>query len=263
MKYKQFINKQIHNINESTKTYNIEKMFASGDPDKIMYAQEELLYYIENTDIDKVVDGLDIAYKYLHTYDSKENIHPSIEAKIEDLIELANWVQDGKIEFDEDTSIFNTTKIISSGLISEFPESIHILKNLEVLELIGGKIKTIPKNLQYCKNLLVLDLTSQEISDIPNWIYKIPKLVTLDLNWCEKLKELPNTISKCPSLYRLNILHTGITELPKGFDNCKFLTKISYCEDIITNPELVPTGVNVQTCISTDKNSKTTRFIKK
>jgi len=95
--------------------------------------------------------------------------------------------------------ISNTKSSYSDGkiYITEIPESIKGLKNLEELYVNYQDIKKIPANIKKLKNLKILSMTNNLITEIPKELSQLKNLKTLKLSFND-IKELPDFLNTMP-----------------------------------------------------------------
>jgi len=90
-----------------------------------------------------------------------------------------------------------------------FPESLLILKNLQVLSLRGGQFREMPKELLNFPKLRELDLSLNKIHTIPDWIERLNKLESIDLHGNE-LTTIPDTLLNLPNLQHIDLSYNNI-----------------------------------------------------
>lgn len=153
------------------------------------------------------------------------------------------WKQDGinwylLEEFPTNPKWEAVTEIIyhekeKSEKLTELPDSIKYLVNLEALGLPGHKLTSLPDSLGNLKNLKTLGLGSNQLTSLPNWIGNLKNLIYLDLSGNE-LTSLPDSIGDLTKLKRLYLSQNQLTSLPKSIGNLTNLTVISLRDNPLT-----------------------------
>lgn len=102
------------------------------------------------------------------------------------------------------------------------PESIVKLKKLQLLDIYGNKITTLPDGFEALQNLEILDLGSNKFKGIPTVVYELKNLKEFRF-YNNKLKKLEDEIT---SLDSLEVLRLGINKIRKLPDDFGELTQL-------------------------------------
>jgi disease resistance protein RPS2 len=99
------------------------------------------------------------------------------------------------------------------------PNASPMCPKLSTLLLQGNwSLKDVPDSLfEHLHGLNVLDLSKTTIESVPNFVSNLENLTTLRLRECTCLKRVP-LLAKLTKLSKLDLLRTGITEVPDGLE---------------------------------------------
>ena len=89
-------------------------------------------------------------------------------------------------------------------------------KSLRVLKLYGNFIKELPSSIALLIHLRLLNITSTYIKVLPKAITKLYNLQTLRVEYCNKLKKLPEDLKNLINLRHIYFYGYGIGQTPKG-----------------------------------------------
>lgn len=155
---------------------------------------------------------------------------------------------------------------LNSNGIKQIPESIKLLKQLEVFSAEDNLIVSYNKALHDLTKLKVLNLGINQLKEIPtgigqltqlkilklnsNWqnnfdaknlfdeIYKLTDLETLELYSCQSIKAIPETISNLNKLKKLDVDNNLIEKLPRSIFNMTHLNTLRISSNKITPKEI-------------------------
>ena len=102
---------------------------------------------------------------------------------------------------------------LRNNSLSEIPNSITRLTNLQSLDLRHNSLSEIPDSITRLTNLKSLDLSNNSLSTIPESITRLTNLKTLYLN-SNSISAIPESITRLQKLTRLNLDENPITEPP-------------------------------------------------
>lgn len=131
-------------------------------------------------------------------------------------------------------SLLNYLEVSQCPSLTEIPEDIQRLINLQSLIVCRNKLTIIPSAIGRLKSLKVLDLSVNNLTVLPDSIVQLGELITLNVS-CNKLEVLPDDLSQCSKLSTINISKNNITSFPADF----------YCERF----ELLSTLIASDNCI--------------
>ncbi|KKN25759.1 hypothetical protein LCGC14_0881440 [marine sediment metagenome] len=143
---------------------------------------------------------------------------------IEDLNEILPFIGDLK---------FLKKLHFRSGNLTNFPESVGHLFQLEALDLACNKLHSLPKTLKNLKLLRLLDLGENNFTEFPNVIQEITSLEELDLG-NNKLEKIPEDIGYLINLRKLLLNNNHLKRLPDSIGQLKSLKYL----DLFYNIEL-------------------------
>lgn len=89
-------------------------------------------------------------------------------------------------------------------LLSELPDEIGDLENLENLEISYTAISEFPNSFSRLSSLKVLRLSGNELQHVPDFVHRLPSLVELNLSE-NNIRIIPDTFSALSRLDKLNV----------------------------------------------------------
>lgn len=113
----------------------------------------------------------------------------------------------------------------SNNHLTELPESIGYMKNLESLILTRNGLKALPGTIGHLSNLAELDLSFNEIQHLTPCISYLDKLKTLSLAF-NRMTSLPVEISGLVNLISLDLTRNPLQVLPAEVSQLPFLRRI-------------------------------------
>ena len=187
------------------------------------FKKHNLLNYLKKEDYDQIVPNkqlqkdLDILIN-LEKLAKRRFFYNSIEEFIENI--------DKSSSYSSHRYCIKDNQIIGLNLyqadLSEFPEIITELENLQYLILTSNKLKKIPENISDLKQLKILKLGYNQIEFVPNSIGNLKNLEELDLH-SNKLKSIPNTIGGLIYLKKLDLSANLLVSIPDSIGELKSL----------------------------------------
>lgn len=130
--------------------------------------------------------------------------------------------------------------------ITELPEEIGKLRNLQGLFLAGNDIAFLPSSIGNLSNLKELDLSFNQLETIPESFGNLSNLQKLNLTQ-NHLKNLPNSIGKLKSLTELSVKHNRITSLPEDFGGMVGLTTLNIEQNKLSDlPSSIGRMINLE-----------------
>lgn len=100
--------------------------------------------------------------------------------------------------------------------VKNLPDDLKKLKNLQWLDLSGGKLKELPGWLKGLRMLQVLNLYGNPLTNFPEVLTKCAALRRLNLANC-KLLSLPKGLGKLANLEELYLANNRLSQLPDDF----------------------------------------------
>lgn len=104
---------------------------------------------------------------------------------------------------------------LSSCGISELPDEIAQLSNLQTLNLSGNQLTSLPESIGRLTNLQVLNLQRNQLVSLPDSIGRLTSLETLNLER-NQLASLPDSIGRLTSLQTINLYRNQLASLPES-----------------------------------------------
>ncbi len=112
----------------------------------------------------------------------------------------------------------NRGRVIGLGLrkfqLTELPEEIVQLQNLQTLYLVDNKLIQLPKEIGQLQKLQTLGLATNQLTRLPQEIGQLQNLQTLGLA-ANQLTQLPEEIGQLQNLRVLDLGNAQLTQLPK------------------------------------------------
>lgn len=134
---------------------------------------------------------------------------------------------------------------LNNNQISELPESIGILSNLQRLYLQYNQISELPESIGKLSKLEWLHLQHNQISVLPEFIGKMSNLQILWLH-NNQIRELPESIGNLRNLQALHLGYNQIRKLPNSI--CKLKRTVLYLEKFLTKSK-IPHLLQINTII--------------
>ena len=126
---------------------------------------------------------------------------------------------------------------LSDNKITEIPEAIANLSQLQTLNLSGNKITEISEAISNLTQLQSLNLSSNKITELPEAIANLTQLQSLILA-SNQITEIPNAIVNLTQLQTLNLHNNHISEIPEEIANLTQLQSLFlYRNEIIKFPD--------------------------
>ncbi|MEM8720468.1 MAG: COR domain-containing protein [Cyanobacteria bacterium P01_G01_bin.39] len=134
-------------------------------------------------------------------------------------------------------AIANLTQLqrldLSFNQIREIPEAITNLSQLQILNLSLNHITEIPEEIANLTQLQRLDLDHNQIQEIPEVIDNLSQLQLFSLSG-NQIQEIPKAITNLTQLQQLNLSGNRIKEIPKAITNLTQLQQLNLYNNQIT-----------------------------
>jgi Leucine-rich repeat (LRR) protein len=98
--------------------------------------------------------------------------------------------------------------------LTELPESLGQLTQLQTLDLSNNQLTALPEWLGQLTQLQSLDLSRNQLAALPAWLGQFTQLQNLALSF-NQLMALPEWLGKLTQLHSLDLFGTGLTMLPE------------------------------------------------
>ncbi len=133
--------------------------------------------------------------------------------------------------------------------LTQLPESIGKLRNLNSLTLMDNKLKTLPKSFEKLTKLELLNVRDNNFQGIPKSIFKLKNLEYLVFTG-NPIEALPDAIGGLTKLIYLSLNHTKIERLPSTIGNLKKLEELKLGKSKLkTLPNSIGNLTNLKTLI--------------
>ncbi len=136
---------------------------------------------------------------------------------------------------------------LSGNQLTEFPEGIAALTQLQTLDLTGNKLTELPEAIAALTQLQTLYLMGNKLTELPEAIAALTQLQSLHLSHNE-LTELPEVIAALTQLQSLHLFNNKLTELPEVIAALTQLQNLSLSENQLTE---LPEGIAALTQLQT------------
>ncbi|MBM0742777.1 leucine-rich repeat domain-containing protein [Phormidium sp. CLA17] len=132
------------------------------------------------------------------------------------------------------------TKLYLSNMeLTEVPEAIASLTQLQTLHLSNNQLTEVPRAIASLTQLQKLDLSDNQLTEVPRAIASLTQLQTLHLS-DNQLTEVPRAIASLTQLQTLDLSGNQLTELPEEIKN---LTQLSYLQLGYNRLTSLPEGI--------------------
>ena len=125
---------------------------------------------------------------------------------------------------------------LSNNQLTELPEAIGKLTQLQMLNLDANQLTKLPKSFINLESLTNLDMYNHPLEHFPKEILKLTKLENLDIQYLD-LRELPFEISQLTNLKLLFLHGNQLTDLPPSLAQLEHLKELELDNNPL-NPEL-------------------------
>ena len=135
---------------------------------------------------------------------------------------------------------------LSDNQLTELPEAIRSLAQLQVLNLSNNWVTELPEAIGSLTQLQELDLHSNQLTELPEAIASLTQLQLLDLS-DNQLTELPETIASLTQLQGLYLNNNQLTELPEAIASLTQLQRLYLGNNQLTElPEAITSLTQLQ-----------------
>jgi len=118
--------------------------------------------------------------------------------------------------------------------LTELPESLGRLTQLQSLDLSNNKLTTLPESLGRLTQLKSLHLFVNRLKSLPEWVGQLTQLQTLNLA-DNQLTALPESLNRLTQLRSLNLFCNQLRELPESLLDMKELIELSFSDNHISS----------------------------
>ncbi|MEH2303584.1 MAG: leucine-rich repeat domain-containing protein [Nostoc sp.] len=135
---------------------------------------------------------------------------------------------------------------LSDMELSEIPEAIASLTQLQQLYLSGNKLTQVPEAIASLTQLQTLDLSGNKLTQVPEAIASLTQLQTLNLSY-NQLTQLPEAIASLTQLQNLDLSHNELTQLPEAIASLTQLQNLDLSNNELTQvPEAIASLTQLQ-----------------
>lgn len=125
---------------------------------------------------------------------------------------------------------------LNGNLITSIPESISKLKKLRTLDLTSNELENLPDSISDLNELRALYLRNNRFSSLPAPVIKLTQLTTLDLG-SNDLEFVPASISELTELTSLYLSNNKLRDVPEGITSLLQLTSMDLSgNDLVSLP---------------------------
>lgn len=118
--------------------------------------------------------------------------------------------------------------------LRDLPKSLSQLTQLQTLDLWGNYLTALPESLGKLTQLWWLNIARNQLTALPKWIGQLERLRSLDLSY-NKLRALPEWLGELRQLRELELAGNGFTSLPERFDCLQQLQVLDVSENRLTD----------------------------
>ncbi|MBD2177554.1 leucine-rich repeat domain-containing protein, partial [Pseudanabaena sp. FACHB-1998] len=135
---------------------------------------------------------------------------------------------------------------LSYNSLSEIPDSITRLTNLQSLYLSNNSLSEIPDSITRLTNLQSLDLSYNSLSEIPDSITRLTNLQSLYLSY-NSLSEIPDSITRLTNLQSLDLRNNSLSEIPDSITRLTNLQSLDLSNNSLSEiPDSITRLTNLQ-----------------
>jgi Leucine-rich repeat (LRR) protein len=135
---------------------------------------------------------------------------------------------------------------LSSLKLTEVPEEILSLQQLQSLNLSNNQLTELPEAIASLTQLQFLNLSFNQLTELPEAIASLTQLQTLNLSG-NRLTELPEAIASLTQLQSLNLSSNKLTELPEAIASLTQLQSLDLSRNKLTElPEAITSLTQLQ-----------------
>lgn len=121
--------------------------------------------------------------------------------------------------------------------ITELPESIGNLSEVEEMSLIGNKLTSLPSSFSKLTALRRLHLSSNDFESIPNEIFQLPNLQHICIRH-NKISTLPENIGDLIHIRDIDLDSNRISSIPLTIENVEIIFNLSVWHNPLIDPPI-------------------------
>ncbi|MGC1374599.1 MAG: COR domain-containing protein [Anaerolineales bacterium] len=135
---------------------------------------------------------------------------------------------------------------LSDNELKALPEWLGQLTQLQSLDLSNNRLTTLPESIGQLKQLQSLNLSHSQLTALPESIGQLTQLQSLDISY-SKLTALPESIGQLTQLQSLDISYSKLAELPESLGNLTELKSLMLQNNQLTTlPETLSNLTQLQ-----------------
>ncbi|MBD2533862.1 leucine-rich repeat domain-containing protein [Nostoc flagelliforme FACHB-838] len=135
---------------------------------------------------------------------------------------------------------------LGNNQLSQLPEAIASLTQLQVLFLYSNQLNILPEVITYLTHLRTLSLSNNKLTHLPEAITSLTHLQELDLA-NNQLTQLPEAIASLTQLQNLDLHNNQLTELPEAIASLTGLQRLDLSDNQLTElPEAIASLTQLQ-----------------
>jgi len=104
----------------------------------------------------------------------------------------------------------------SANSLTQFPEEMGGLVQLNKLDLSRNKLNEVPKGIHKLRKVTYLNFAYNKVNALPKKMDRLKSLQELDLS-NNNIKDIPQVMKKCKNLSTLDVSGNAIKQFPQGF----------------------------------------------
>ncbi|EEY62860.1 uncharacterized protein PITG_15291 [Phytophthora infestans T30-4] len=138
--------------------------------------------------------------------------------------------------------------------LGELPEALPLaLPSLETLSFIDDGLEKLPESIGTLRYLMELDLTKNRLRELPDTLTKLTALKILNLS-CNVLEKLPEEFGKLEKLEKIWLENNKLTQLPASIGGCRSARCANFnCNKLSELPESIG-ALTALTALSVNMN---------
>ena len=122
---------------------------------------------------------------------------------------------------------------VSGNQLTALPDSLAQLQNLQVMKAYGNQLKDLPGSLAQLQNLHELSVQSNQLTTLPDFLAQLQNLRVLHVH-ANQLTALPDSLAQLQNLRSLDVHNNQLTVLSDSLAQLQNLQSLAFSENLLT-----------------------------